>query len=135
MRAWRTSGVGVVPEGLAPYQTTVSQALSVLHASNLRPGAGVEVRYDPDDPQKAVIVSTGNAPARAVAQTTDGGTLQDDLPEATCKKAPACCRVASGNAQAPCKGFLEPSMSARACQAALDGYRQAAQSQGLACGD
>jgi hypothetical protein len=50
----------VSPQGKKPYQAHTSQTFTTLHVPNLHKGGKVMVRFDRQDPQKLVIVSTGN---------------------------------------------------------------------------
>lgn len=43
-------------EGGAPYNVTICDAVSVLHAARLVRGASVPVRIDPSDAQKVIVV-------------------------------------------------------------------------------
>jgi hypothetical protein len=45
----------IVPEGLPPYPVTVKQAVPQVQLAQVRPGASVHVKVDPDDPSTVWI--------------------------------------------------------------------------------
>jgi len=120
------------------YETSVSQPFSMLHAANLRSGAGVVVRYDPEDRTELVVVQTGTAPLSRTSRLDPGSAPHvppqtNGIAEA-CLKARACCLIiADDTAQAACENFMNPQFPAVGCQTALDGLKQAAFAQGKSC--
>lgn len=47
--------VDVYPQGGQPWRAQVTQLVSELQVAQLQPGATVEIRYDPQNPQRAVV--------------------------------------------------------------------------------
>jgi hypothetical protein len=47
----------ITPAGGQPYATSISQSMLPAQLETLRQGAAVGVKYDPDDPMKALIYS------------------------------------------------------------------------------
>lgn len=47
--------VTISPTGGAPYQTTIGQSMLPAQLEGIAQGAAVTVKYDPDDPSKALI--------------------------------------------------------------------------------
>ncbi len=55
--------VRVHPKGSGTYLADISEPFDTLHVANLRKGAWVEVKFDPEDRQDLVVTATGvNAP-------------------------------------------------------------------------
>ena len=47
--------VTISPAGGTPYQTTISQSMLPAQMEGIAQGAAITVKYDPDDPSKALI--------------------------------------------------------------------------------
>ena len=52
---WIEFGVTITPSGGSPYQTTIGQSMLPAMLEGISQGAAVTVKYDPDDPSKALI--------------------------------------------------------------------------------
>lgn len=52
---WVSFDVTISPAGGAPYQTTIGQSMLPAQLEGIAQGAAVTVKYDPNDPSKALI--------------------------------------------------------------------------------
>lgn len=143
-------------DGRAPYEAEVSQAFPLLDLANLRPGARVALKYDPDDP--SILVITGmatNSPggtqpadvqppvsARDLSAPPDPSAIPDqndpapDTRTSLCVQTQHCCLVIFGEARrASCDAFINPNFPEHGCKSALDGLMQSAKVMGKTCAE
>jgi hypothetical protein len=132
-------------DGSAPYETEVSQAFPLLDLANLRPGARVALKYDPDDP--SILVITGmatNSPSRTqpadvqqpVSAIPDQNDPTPDQRTSLCVRTQHCCLVIFGEARrTSCDAFINPNFPEHGCKSALDGLMQSAKVMGKTCGE
>lgn len=132
----------VTANGRAPYETEVSQAFSMLHAPNLRPGAGVTLKYDPDDPELVVITETGTSPlpphpalpAAVDLKAADVDAARLEAAQPLCAQVYPCCLIVMGEAgRASCDAFLNPNFPEQGCQTALISFAHSARALGKSC--
>lgn len=138
-------------DGRAPYEAEVSQTFPLLDLANLRPGARVALKYDPDDPSILVITGmatnspSANQPAdvqQPVSAPFDPRAIPDkndpapDRRTSLCVQTQHCCLVIFGEARrASCDAFINPNFPEHGCKSALDGLMQSAKVMGKTCGE
>ncbi len=129
----------VKPTGMPAYYARASQPFSLLHVPNLRQGAWVTIKFDPKNPQKLWVMSTG---VRAPEEDTPQPKVARPKPAArkspptdpVCQATTRCCLIAMGRgAKASCLAFSNTGMAPTACAAALPTYRAAARKKGKRC--
>lgn len=148
--------VEVRPPGSSPYTGQVRAHVSELQIPQVQPGATVQVRIDPNNPDKLVLETPGASPglsnrnkvvlAIAAAGALGGvgvglvnssglGLSHEPDMSTTCGRAMACCQILAGDTELRdnCRNLSKIGVPEQACEQSLKGFRRAAEAQGLSC--